>query len=256
VSFDVYKVSFLTLHTHTHTHTHIDGAPDSESKRGFMLPSESGGVSTTRIAVKVRKGTVYHLVMRYKTEDDIRAELGEFDWEQLVDLDLDNSDDPDAVNVKYKLEMLLRVAGLDPEEVDYENVTKPTSRDEVVICDEIKNKLKLGFEFFSGRGRKLLDDRLYVRSHLWNVMQNAGFACILQECIVYVPADVLEGVELLDAPGTGVESPQEQLQLTEALRIADTIIVCMQRNLQDANRLKVSARNSSNFSLDGKPQKF
>jgi hypothetical protein len=137
-----------------------------------------------------------------------------------------------VVNNKYKCDMLLRVKGLDPEEHEHEEVDKPKAPGEVQICDAIKAKLDLGFEIVSGRGRKLLDDRLYVRNKLWDVMRDPQLAYIIDECIVYVPADVLEGLELMDAPGTGVESPQEQLRLTEALRTADAIVVTMQRNLE------------------------
>ena len=152
--------------------------------------------------------------------------------EQLED-DSDDEMEPDAVvNNKYKCDMLLRVKGLDPEEHGHEDVDKPKVPGEVQICNDIKEKLDQGFEIFSGRGRKLLDDRLYVRNKLWGVMGDPQLAYIIHECIVYVPADVLEGLELMDAPGTGVQSPQEQVRLTEALRTADAIVVTMQRNLQ------------------------
>jgi hypothetical protein len=152
--------------------------------------------------------------------------------EQLEDESDDEMERDAVVNNKYKCDMLLRVKGLDPEEHEHEEVDKPKAPDEVQICDAIKAKLVLGFEIVSGRGRKLLDDRLYVRNKLWGVMKDPQLAYIIHECIVYVPADVLEGLELMDAPGTGVESPQEQLRLTEALRTADAIVVTMQRNLE------------------------
>jgi hypothetical protein len=49
-----------------------------------------------------------------------------------------------------------------------------------------------------------------VRARLWELMRDQTVPYLLQECVVYMPADVLEGVELIDAPGTGVVSPQEQ----------------------------------------------
>ena len=127
----------------------------------------------------------------------------------------DDSDDVcemDLVDNKYKIEMLLRVIGLDPKKGHtHEEVDKPKVPGEVQICAAIKKKLELGFEIFSGRGWKLLDDRLYVRNKLWDVMRDPQQAYIIHECIVYVPADVLEGLELMDAPGIGVENPQEQV---------------------------------------------
>ena len=113
--------------------------------------------------------------------------------EQLED-ESDDEMEPDAVvNNKYKCDMLLRVKGLDPEEHQHEEVDKPKAPGEVQICDAIKAKLDLGFEIVSGRGRKLLDDRLYVRNKLWDVMRDPQLAYIIDECIEYVPADVLEG---------------------------------------------------------------
>ncbi len=175
--------------------------------------------------------------------------------EQLED-DSDDEMEPEAVvNNKYKCEMLLRVKGLDPKEHEHEEVDKPKAPGEVQICDTIKAKLDLGFEIFSGRGRKLLDDRLYVRNKLWDVMGDPQLAYIIHECVVYVPADVVEGLELMDAPGTGVESPQEQLRLTEALRTADAIVVTMQRNLEDDKDVKPALEKCGVFKkIIGKSQ--
>lgn len=61
---------------------------------------------------------------------------------------------------------------------------------------------------------------------------------ILHECVVYIPADALEGLELIDAPGTGVVSPQEQKALQDVLQTADALVVCMQRNLQHCKDIK------------------
>jgi len=113
------------------------------------------------------QGRVYHMVIRYKAEEDIRAELGTYDWDQLEGLDLDDDDKPEGVNAKFKLDMLLAVAGLEDEDPD--DVKKPKSPAEVCICDGVKAKLEARFELVAGRGRKLLDDRLYVRKRLWEI---------------------------------------------------------------------------------------
>jgi len=191
------------------------------------------------------QGTVYHLVTRYKTENDIREELGTFDWDPLEGLDLENpGDSEDAVYAAYKWEMLLRVAGLDPEHPpDVGAMNKPQSPGEVEICPAVNTKLVLGYEIFSGRGQKLLDDRLFVRDELSKIMEDSSTAFILQECIVYVPADVLTGVELIDAPGIGVKSPQEQVHLNLVLRKADSIVVVLERNLQDNKEIKADLMN-------------
>jgi hypothetical protein len=69
-------------------------------------------------------------------------------------------------------------------------------------------------------------------------MRDPALACILREVIVYVPATVLDGVELIDAPGTGTASPQEQMQMYGALRIADSVAVMMQRNLRETQDIE------------------
>jgi hypothetical protein len=51
------------------------------------------------------------MVIRYKSEEDIRAELGAYDWDQLEGLDLDDElelddDEPEGANAKFKFDML------------------------------------------------------------------------------------------------------------------------------------------------------
>ncbi len=190
------------------------------------------------------QGKIYHLVIRYKTEEEIRAELAGYDWDQLEELDLDD-DNSEVANAKYKLGMLLAVAGL--EDADPEGVEKPKSIGEVQICDAVREKLAARYEIVAGRGRKLLDDRLYVRARLWELMRDQTVPYLLQECVVYMPADVLEGVELIDAPGTGVVSPQEQRALQDVLETADAVVVCMQRNLEDCRFIKPAIERCLQF---------
>ena len=191
------------------------------------------------------QGKVYHLLVRYKSEEDIREELANYDWGQLEGLDLDDDEDPEVANAKYKQEMLLAIAGLEGRDPD--DMEKPKSKGDVQISVEIKKKLEKGYELVAGRGRKLLDDRLHVRERLWKLMQDNTMPYLVQDCVVYVPADVLEGVELVDAPGTGVVSPQEQKALQDVLETADAVVVCMQRNLQACKHIKDAIPNCSLF---------
>ena len=138
-----------------------------------------------------------------------------------------------------------KVAGL--EERKSKNAEKPKSPEEVCICDKVKEKLQTRFELVAGRGKKLLDDRLYVRTRLWELMNDPTMAYLLQECVVYIPADALEGLELIDAPGTGVVSPQEQRALQDVLETADAVVVCMQRNLQHCKDIQPAIQNCLQF---------
>jgi hypothetical protein len=160
-----------------------DGPPDRDSKVGFMLPSEAKGVSTTRLSVKIRQGSVYHTVFRFKTVDEVREELADFDWDQLDHLDLDDAKDEDCVHAKYKCEMLLRLRGRfgpkdrcdacqqglclgvctckseTPEDDDIKPKSKddvPKTKEDVKICDSLRKKMEARFEVFAGRGRHLL----------------------------------------------------------------------------------------------------
>ena len=54
------------------------------------------------------QGKVYHLLVRYKSEEDIREELANYDWGQLEGLDLDDDEDPEVANAKYKQKMTTR----------------------------------------------------------------------------------------------------------------------------------------------------
>lgn len=89
-----------------------------------------------------------------------------------------------------------------------------------------------------------IHNRLYARKELNKVMEDPVSAHILYECIVYVPADVLEGIVLIDAPGTVVFSPQEQMQFAGVLETEDSIVVRTQRNLQDCKYIKPAIQNS------------
>ena len=71
------------------------------------------------------QGKVYHLLVRYKSEEDIREELANYDWGQLEGLDLDDDEDPEVANAKYKQEMLLAIAGLEGRDPD--DMEKPKS---------------------------------------------------------------------------------------------------------------------------------
>jgi hypothetical protein len=162
---------------------HTGVAPNREQKRGFVLPSAGVGVSTTKIAVKARQGKVYHLLVRYKSEEKIRDELANFDWNQLSgDIDLDDEESSEAVHANYMLDMLLAIAELGVESRNsladarkngaFDDVCKQASKlsSELQICATVKKKIDAHHELVAGRGRSLLDDRMFVRKRLWEVM--------------------------------------------------------------------------------------
>ena len=96
--------------------------------------------------------------------------------------------------------------------------------------------MERGWKIFSGRGQDIMEDRVFVRAMLEDVMQDAAIACVVRQCILYCPAGVLHGIELVDTPGTGTDDPLQWRQLTDELAIANGIMVVMQRTL-DENKL-------------------
>jgi hypothetical protein len=101
-----------------------------------------------------------------------------------------------------------------------------------------RQEMESGFKIFSGRGQDMMEDRLFVRQALMDVMKDAAVACVVQQCVVYCPADILHDLELVDTPGTGTDDPLQWRQLTDALASANGIMVVMQRNLEANAKLK------------------
>jgi len=166
------------------------------------------------------QGTVYQVLFVYKTSQEIIDELMSFDWDQLDDFDSLQPNDPEYKRIKYKINLFLIVTGHDHKDDKYDITLEekdvlpiPRKEEDIKLCDEIKEKVEKEFEIFSGRGRKLLDDRIYVRDKLEETMNNDKINCILKECIVYLPADILEVLELVDAPGAGTSCPLEQVTI-------------------------------------------
>ena len=65
------------------------------TKIGFILPSEGRGVNTTQFCIHVRHGTLFHLCIMFKTENELRNELSSFQFsasDHVEDLDPDGSE--------------------------------------------------------------------------------------------------------------------------------------------------------------------
>ena len=57
-----------------------------------------------------------------------------------------------------------------------------------------------GFKLYSGRGTDPMDDRVFVRSKLEAIAGpkcDKAIACTIKTCIIFCPADILQGVELV-----------------------------------------------------------
>ena len=89
---------------------YVEGPPGEDIRKAFLLPSggsgveESEGGTTTKTSIKMRKGTVYHLVLRYKTREEIEEELSTGTWNQevLADADFEDMDDKDPDKILGK----------------------------------------------------------------------------------------------------------------------------------------------------------
>ena len=58
-----------------------------------------------------------------------------------------------------------------------------------------------GFKLYSGRGADPMDDRVFIRSKLEALMSDEdgdkAIACTIKACVIFCPADILQGVELV-----------------------------------------------------------
>ena len=164
---------------------------------------------------------MYQVLFVYKTVKEIRDELMSFKWDQLDTFAQLKRKSREYKRIENKINLLLIVTGCDHKDVKYDVKLSgkdflpiPLKQEDITLCPTIKKKVEKEFEIFSGRGRKLLDDRMYVRDKLEETMKNEKINCILKECIVYAPADILDGLELVDAPGAGSSCPLEQVHIS------------------------------------------
>jgi hypothetical protein len=74
------------------------------------------------------------------------------------------------------------------------------------------------------------------------LMKDEALACLIKECILFSP--FIQGLEVVDTPGTGSDDPLQWKQLTDALASANGIMVVMQRNLKANKELKRCLRAS------------
>lgn len=195
-----------------------------EAMQGFLLTGATGECqdTTTKMETRLKRGLTYHVRVLYKSENAICEELAGFDWAQLEDLN--EASEEDKLNASFKRELLIFVYGLSPDISASDLQTHiPASAADVrrMICPSVSAKLRQGVEIFSGRGRKKLEDRLWVRGELRRLTTDLQVACIADDVTVYVPAEVLDKLTIVDTPGAGVTNPVERAALYRALSIAD-----------------------------------
>ena len=78
----------------------------------------------------------------------------------------------------------------------------------------------------------MLSDRIFVRDKLQELMQDEALSCMIKECVLFCPAQVLKGMELVDTPGTGSINLLEEKELNDAMAVADGVLLVTQRTLQ------------------------
>jgi hypothetical protein len=87
----------------------------------------------------------------------------------------------------------------------------------------------------SGRGQRILDDRMYVRDYLENLMKDPLFPCVLQDVTLYTPSEVFNGKEIFDTPGTGTCDPEDWSQLNAVLRRANAVVAVTSKSLDEVS---------------------
>jgi hypothetical protein len=69
--------------------------------KAFLFPSHAAGRKTTGISIRGKRGNVFHLCLRYKTEDEIKEKLMSWGWPSS------NDDMPTDADKKKELEQML-----------------------------------------------------------------------------------------------------------------------------------------------------
>mmetsp|Transcript_48945 Transcript_48945/g.116531 ORF Transcript_48945/g.116531 Transcript_48945/m.116531 type:complete len:1449 (-) Transcript_48945:78-4424(-) len=220
---------------------------------GTLLPSKAESKSTTRVAIRVGHGTVFHGLVIFKSVEHIKTELCNFDfWVE------DATSDEDVKRQRRGMIQRLRLlegGNTDlPDEMLDENdddssIVLPT-RDNIVIhprlltiIEDATHPFKNGggevaFEIFAGNGKNMLYDRMAVRERIDELQSDVAVACIIDSIHIFCPSDILQGLEIVDCPGTGTEDPLEHKALSNAVESADGVMLVMQRNLSTTKDVK------------------
>lgn len=90
----------------------------------------------------------------------------------------------------------------------------------------------------------MMVDRVFVRDKLSALMRNSLMSCTVKSCLVFCPSELLEGLELVDTPGTGTDDPLQWKMLTDSLEVANGVMVVSQRNLDVNRELKKDLNDS------------
>jgi len=85
----------------------------------------------------------------------------------------------------------------------------------------------------SGRGFHPLDDRIYVRDKLAERLTDKTQSCVIEQCFVYCPSELLErGLELIDAPGANDADPFKINVLHKTVTEASNVLCVSKRELE------------------------
>lgn len=114
-----------------------------------------------------------------------------------------------------------------------EKATKAPRKDpaNIKIHSDVADLLKNPYKLFVGRGQHVLDDRVYIRTELGELL-DGPFCALIKDVCVFAPCLLLEGkLELVDTPGLNDCDPFRARNINKQLRCSDHLVVFAERNL-------------------------
>lgn len=96
---------------------------------------------------------------------------------------------------------------------------------------DIAALLERPYKLFVGRGKQVLDDRVYIRHELEGQL-NGIFRALIKDVCVFAPCLLLEGkMELVDTPGLNDGDALRARNINKQLKCSDHLVVCCERSL-------------------------
>ena len=207
----------------------------------FLLRSRSEGTPTTGHVIRLRHGPIYHAVVPFAGEEELRAMLGGFDWERNAGGGDGDERLLDAMRRRLRLFEAPAAPGWGGGGNGGEPLEEWPGEEAFAAARPRAAALRYMGKVVvvCGSGSSLRDDRVHVREGLRRLLHGEeggdeeggdGWAASLlaAEAAVYGPSDLLEGgLELVDAPGTNDDDPVRHAAARAAVRGADAVLALL-----------------------------
>lgn len=203
-----------------------DGGAGAAQFEHFLVPSREAGKSLTAKRLRIRRGSTYHIFVRYKCASEVLAGLNEV-AQHRAEHERDRTDR--AARARFRATKELRSEFL----VQPDGVPKEFTATEEHIKPDLLERLGCSF-IFRGAGKRVFDDRVWARKKLDEILSQKT-AHAIADVVLFAPCNLLpRNVEWMDAPGSGDEDALKQIELEEALAESDVVVHVLHRSLREA----------------------